>query len=123
MTLKRKTKQKDAIRKVLEDSTRAFTVPEIHEEAMSDVPNIGIATVYRQVGIMADEGMLKVVKLPGDPLRFEWADKKDHHHFKCNDCGKVYDVDCKPGVYDDILPKSFKLRSHDLFMYGNCGCQ
>jgi len=118
----RRTKQKDAIRGVLEESPRAFSVPEIHMESMKSIPNIGIATVYRQVGILTEKGVLNVVRLPGDPLRFEWADKKKHHHFKCIDCNRVFDIDCHPGVYEDVLPDKFELTSHELFMYGRCGC-
>jgi len=51
----RKTEQRDAIRKALAGTSRPIGPDEILELAQKDCPNIGIATVYRNIKTMLNE--------------------------------------------------------------------
>jgi len=61
-TIHRDTKQRAAIRAALNTADRPLNVHEILEAAQRDVPNLGIATVYRNVKTMIGEGKLKAVE-------------------------------------------------------------
>ena len=96
---------------------------EILEAAQSEVPRLGIATVYRNVRALLEEGWLQVVDLPGAPSRYEMADKDHHHHFHCRSCDSVYDIEDCPGSLKELTPRGYRLESHEIILYGLCsGC-
>ena len=120
----RRTQQRDAIRAALEDADRPLGPQEVLEAAQEIVPALGIATVYRNIRAMVDEGSLHVVELPGAPARYEIAGKAHHHHFHCTRCDRVYEVEDCPGQIADLTPSGFVLETHELTLYGRCAdCQ
>lgn len=120
MTMARRTDQKAAIRAVIESAERPLTAQEICDTAQGDVPGLGIATVYRNVKSLVQKGFLHAVDLPGEPSRYELADLGHHHHFQCDDCGKVFDVHGCPGGVAALLPDGFEMNRHEIVMYGRC---
>lgn len=117
--MSRRTDQKAAIRQVIETTGRPLTAQEICELAQEQVPGLGIATVYRNVKALEKSGFAQSVDLPNEPTRYELAALDHHHHFQCDDCGKVFDVHGCPGVRA-LLPQGFELRSHEILMFGRC---
>ncbi len=118
--MERDTAQRRAIRGVLTAAGRPLTPREVLNEARRHVPNIGIATVYRTVKALIEEGWLSPVELPGQPQRYERAGKDHHHHFNCNQCGRTFEMDGCPGGLDLIVPEGFKMEAHEVFIYGLC---
>ena len=119
--MQRKTQQRSAIRGALQVAGRPLSPQEILEAAQSEVPRLGIATVYRNVRALLEEGWLQVVDLPGAPSRYEMADKD--HHFHCRSCDSVYDIEDCPGSLKELTPRGFRLESHEIILYGLCsGC-
>ena len=118
--MKRKTDQKAAIRAAIEAAERPLTAQEICELAQVEVPGLGIATVYRNVKTLLANEWLSVVELPGAPVRYERANLGHHHHFQCDDCGRVFDVHGCPGGVKAIVPDGFELHRHEILMYGRC---
>ena len=88
--LARKTRQKDAIRSAFLHADRPLSPEEILTLAQASVSGLSIATVYRNVGGLVEEGWLTPVELPGEARRYERAGKEHHHHFSCRSCGKVF---------------------------------
>lgn len=116
----RKTRQRDAIRNVFGRSRRPLGPLEVLQEAQHEVPGLGIATVYRTLKSLVDEGLLKVVEIPGQPACYESSHLDHHHHFHCRGCGKVFDVDgCLAGI-SQMCPKGFAVESHEIVFYGRC---
>lgn len=116
----RNTKQKSAIREVFELAGRPLGPQEVLEMATPKIKGLGIATVYRSIKTLLEEGWLTAVDLPGAPSRYEVAGKDHHHHFHCNDCGKVFElhgclINPKPH-----LPAGFTATSHEVVLYGFC---
>jgi len=114
----RATKQKDCIHEILEQTKLALSAEELLAECQKFVPNMGIATIHRELKRLRDVRQLEEVKIPNDVLRFCLTDKHHHHHFKCNSCNKVYDIDC--GGVDVKLPKGFKKAEHEVNIFGVC---
>ena len=67
----RQTRQREAVARVFARAGRPLTPAEVLGAARKTVRGLGLATVYRTVKLMAGEGALKVVKLPGEPVRYE----------------------------------------------------
>lgn len=116
----RNTRQRTVIREVLERADRPLSTTEILEDARSGVKGIGIATVYRTVKSLTEEGWLVPVELPGESPRYELAGKDHHHHFHCKSCGRVFELE---GCIDNLrrlAPRGFRVTGHELVLYGNC---
>lgn len=116
----RNTVQKNAIISVIEKSKRPLTVEEILEEGVKIVPKLGIATVYREIKRLQESANITVVQVPGGAIMYERKNIHHHHHFKCDKCGVVYDLEGCVGHFEKILPKGFKLQNHEIFLYGQC---
>ena len=116
----RNTKQKEAIRTAFLEANRPLSPEEILTLAQVEVNGLSIATVYRNIVNLVEEQWLVPVELPGEAKRYEVAGKEHHHHFRCNTCGRVFElegcsVDIKPK-----LPRGFRASGHEFFLYGSC---
>lgn len=118
--MERSTRQRLAIREVILDAAQPLLAQEILDRAQSAVPEMGIATVYRNLKSMVDDGELRTVVLPGENPRYELADHPHHHHFQCLRCQRVFDVEDCPGDLRSLAPKGFVVEDHDLTLYGRC---
>ncbi|HEY1655011.1 MAG TPA: transcriptional repressor [Candidatus Tumulicola sp.] len=116
----RKTKQREALQEVLTRADRPLSVGELLEAGSKRVDGLGVATVYRAVGALLDDGWIEAVEIPGEPTRYERADKGHHHHFQCEKCDRVFDV---AGCLDNLrklAPPKFRVNAHALALYGLC---
>jgi Fur family transcriptional regulator, ferric uptake regulator len=117
----RRTRQKDAIQTVLEDQDNPLTPAEIHALAGRMVSGIGMATVYRSLRTLVDEKKVVAVEIPGQPPRYERADKGHHHHFVCRSCDGVFELEkCASGI-QKMAPDGFVVEDHEITLYGICG--
>ena len=122
MVHRRDTAQQRAIRDALNSSGRPLSVDEIHQLAIDDVPSLGVRTVYRVVERLLEDGEIASVAVPRQPDRYELASvaKKHHHHFHCDSCDRVFDVQGCPGGISRMLPEGFTLAGHELTLWGTC---
>lgn len=118
--LTRNTRQKAAIRDAFEQAGRPLSTNEVLDLAQSKVGGLGIATVYRNVKSLVDEGWLSTVELPGETPRYEVSGKDHHHHFQCERCGRVFEIHgCLPG-WDRLAAAGYSVDRHELVLYGSC---
>jgi len=116
----RNTRQKTAIREAFAEAGRPLSPEEVLRSAQQQHPGVGIATVYRNIQALIEEGWLQPVEVPGDATRYEVAGKKHHHHFQCNDCGKLYDLEGCVAQSRPKLPRGFRASGHEFYFYGTC---
>lgn len=116
----RKTKQRDALQQVLKQADRPLSIAELLEAASRVIDGLGVATVYRAVGALLDDGWIAAVEIPGEPTRYERSDKGHHHHFQCEKCERVFDVAGCLGNLRKLAPPRFRVREHSLALYGLC---
>lgn len=118
----RDTHQRAAIRKVLLNAGRPLSVEEVFSMAHRKV-SLGIATVYRNLKSLQEEGWIIAVDLPGQSPRWEIAPESHHHHFLCNTCGKLYEIYACPENLQSLLPEGYTLEEHNVLLRGQCdGC-
>jgi Fur family ferric uptake transcriptional regulator len=116
----RRTRQREAIKKVFERSERPLTIAELVDEASRSVAGLGVATAYRAVAALLEDGSLESVEIPGEPARYERADKVHHHHFQCERCDRVFDIGgCLESVRN-LAPPRFRVKAHAVTLYGLC---
>lgn len=116
----RNTRQKAAIRKAFLGADRPLSPEEVLSEAQTEVEGLSIATVYRNIGSLLDSAWLTTVAMPGEALRYEVAGKAHHHHFRCNACGKVFEMQGCDLSLRPKLPRGFHVTGHEFFLFGRC---
>jgi Fur family ferric uptake transcriptional regulator len=90
--MSRRTEQREAIYDALRASDRAVTAQELHGE----LDGVGLATVYRNLQRLADEGTADTLRRDSGELAFLLCDGGHHHHLSCRVCGRVERIhDCR----------------------------
>jgi Fur family peroxide stress response transcriptional regulator len=62
----------------------------IHRRVRERIPTISRDTVYRNLKMLAEHGLISIVGMSHEPLRFD-ANMGLHHHFVCVRCGLIRD--------------------------------
>lgn len=120
MAIRRNTNQRRAIRDAIANADRPLDIQEILDGAVGQTPGLGVATVYRTIKLLLEEGWITSVSLPGEPPRYELAGKPNHHHFHCRDCGRLFELPVRDELLSGLAPKGFVLDSRDLVLSGHC---
>ena len=118
--MERHTPQRAAVLAAIASAGRPLLPQEVLELAASQAPTLSIATVYRALKKLADEGSICPVALAGEPVRYEAAGQGHHHHFQCRECRRVYDVAGCVGGLGGLVPPGFTLEEHEVILYGRC---
>lgn len=123
---RRNTIQKDLVLNAVKRLHDHATADEVYAEIVKDYPTIGKATVYRNLKLLADEGLIKRVEFPCGSERYDDI-CSDHYHVKCEKCGKVFDVDMDviPDLTDKIKDShGFTFSCYQVIFKGICpDCQ
>lgn len=118
--MERRTRQRDAIRRVFEEAGRPLGPSEVLDAGRAHVRGLGIATVYRTIASLVEAQWLTPVELPGEPPRYEVAGQAHHHHFRCRACTRVFEIHGCPGSLEQLMPAGFRLERHEVVLYGVC---
>jgi len=120
--MRRETKQRDAILKVLR-STRAHpTADQIYDEVKKEISKISKGTVYRNLQVLEEDGAITELKLKGTPGRYE-SKQESHYHFRCEKCGGVSDINMpvdKELNHEVTKRTGLEISSHYLEFRGLC---
>ncbi len=117
---RRNTRQREAIRAAFLARPRPLSPAEVLEYAREQAPGLGLATVYRNLRSLVEEGWLAAVELPGQSTLYERAEEKHHHFFHCRACGRHYNVYACAREVENLTPRGFVLERHELVLYGLC---
>ena len=123
--MQRNTLQRKIILDALTKLKTHPAVEEVYAEIQNDYPSISKTTVYRNLRLLTKNGVIREVSLPDGFERYD--PRTDHHyHFKCRNCGKIFDIDMEylAGINDSVQEKySFQVDEHDIVFMGVCaGC-
>lgn len=107
--------------RVIEDAPGPLSVPELLARAQQDLPGLGVATVYRTLKLLQEQGVVHPVHLDGES-RFERAGRGHHHHFACRTCARVFDLHQCPVALPKgtVYPGGFVVEAHEVTLYGLC---
>ncbi|CAN7400836.1 transcriptional repressor [Acidovorax sp. LjRoot74] len=118
--MERFTRQRTAIYAVIAGAQRPLSPQEVLDNARASVEGLGLATVYRNLKALLEDGSIEAVSLPGESPRYEPAGQSHHHHFQCTQCARVFDVHACPGDLQGLAPRGFTVQRHELTLYGLC---
>lgn len=88
---RRNTQQRKVIYDILASTKAHPTADWIYDQVRKYIPNISLGTVYRNLKVLKDEGLIIEIN-DGKQSRFD-ARTDRHYHFKCDICDRIYDVE------------------------------
>lgn len=122
----RLTDQRTAILEVmLCNQGKHLSAEEVLIKARKKQPNIGIATVYRNLEKLATIDILYKTIFNDDRYRYEINDSKDdhqHHHIICLACGRITELedDLLCSLEGQLESQGFEVVDHELKFFVYC---
>jgi Fur family ferric uptake transcriptional regulator len=101
-----------------------LTAEELHRRIQRRHPRIGLATVYRTLRLLSENGLCRELRLEDGTARFEPGQAEEHHdHLICTRCGCMLEV-VDPEIerlQDKLFRKhGFSPQRHHMELYGIC---
>jgi len=118
----RLTTQRQIILEELGKVTSHPTANEVYDMVRKRLPRIGLGTVYRNLELMAESGIILKLEVGGTQKRFD-ATVENHYHVRCSSCGKVDDIEIP--VQDQINAMAaeatdYEILGHHIEFSGVC---
>ena len=119
------SKQREVILKTLYACGTHPTADDIYQMLKPQHPSLSLATVYRNLNQLAQNGMAMKIEVPDGSDRFDGT-LTPHHHMICEQCGSVTDI---PAEYVSEANEwalnglGVKVNRCSMIFYGLCaGC-
>ena len=120
---RRPTKQRIAIEHDVDRSEEFRSAQEVHASLVAGGDKIGLATVYRTLQAMVDEGALDSLRTGDGEQVYRRCSTGHHHHLVCRHCGRTVEVE-GPTVerWADAVSAEhgFTDVAHTLELFGRC---
>ena len=121
MSAQRSSRQRSAVYADLLSRYDHPTADEVYFSVKKELPNISLATVYRNLKMLESEGLILRITTD-DSDRFD-GHTQNHYHLMCDKCKKVSDLNIRSGFDLNTLPDNEfqgEIRSHALLFFGLC---
>jgi len=120
MNTKRNTIQKNLIYNAVKELNIHANAEQVYEYVVAVHPSVSKATVYRNLGQMAQSGELLNIGNFYGATHYD-HNCHDHYHFICEKCKRVFDINTRfPDVENIKSPKGIKIKTHNLSFSGLC---
>jgi len=108
---RRKTRQRQVILDELRADISHPTALEIHDLVRRRIPRLSLGTVYRNLDLLAQMGLIQKLEYSGGETRFD-ANLAQHDHLRCLQCGRIDDAAMPP--LDLASPEDHDLRGYEI---------
>ena len=118
----RKTVQRNKILEALKSTTSHPTAAWVYERVKTDIPNISLGTVYRNLNVLVSQGLVQKISCGEAEERYD-ANTTPHIHFHCSGCGCVSDIHDKKafdGLAELVYEIDEDIDTYSLICYGRC---
>lgn len=124
MKEQRRTRQRAAVDEALDETADFISAQELHGILRARGAAVGLATVYRTLQTMADDGRVDVLRSDGGEAVYRRCSRDEHHHhLVCRSCGGTVEV-AGPAVetWTGAVAREhgFTDVSHTLEIFGTC---
>ena len=121
---KKLTKPRKALLEVLESSPLPITAAEVHARLRKGRHVPDLVTVYRNLAMLQELGLVNPVGLHEGQMRYEVRyGREHHHHIQCRGCGLIVDLLlCPLKKLTDLVERQtkFSVEGHALEFFGWC---
>lgn len=111
------TPQRIAVYKYLAENHTHPDALTVYNNIIKTNPSFSKTTVYNCLQTLTECGLLIPVNIDKDKIHYD-ADTSFHGHFRCINCGEIYDFKCTEGGVCGI--DGFEIRHKDVYYSGIC---
>ena len=118
----RMTNQREIILRELKNSKRHLSADELYDKVKKFMPRISLATVYRNLEILSEAGLIGKLEISGRQKRFDY-DATDHDHIYCAVCHRVDNLNIeRQGLHTKEIKavKGYSITGYRLEIVGVC---
>jgi Fur family ferric uptake transcriptional regulator len=90
---KRITAQRALLLRVIRESDGHLDADEIYRRARTKDPRISLSTVYRNLAMLKDLGLVSELHLDEEHHHYEIKEDTDHYHLICSGCDRVFEFE------------------------------
>lgn len=119
----KQTEQRRSIVAALAGGDRALSAQELHERLRAADAGVGLATVYRNLARLADEGEIDAIRRASGETAYRSCGSGHHHHLICRECGLVVELhDCALSEWSKGIAArhGFQQVEHQAELVGLC---
>jgi len=95
------------------------TVDMIYKNLSKEIPTLSKTTVYNALKLFVANGIVQELTIEEKEVRYD-ADTKPHAHFKCIECGNVYDIALESSIFDTETIEGHKVIERHVYLKGFC---
>lgn len=121
--MRRQTRQRTAVLELLDRLDGFRTAQDIHAMLRESGDSVGLATVYRALQALQDDGLVDVLRSPEGEASYRRCSTAHHHHLVCRTCGRTVEVADPPldrWAARIAAEHGFADVEHELEVFGTC---
>lgn len=111
--------QREVIYETLKGTTAHPDVDAILAMIKDKLPGIGVATVYRNLRALVDEGRVVALETSLGSIHYD-ADVSAHAHFVCRRCGRISDLFIGSPLTKTVEELGYEVEEEKSILYGLC---
>ncbi len=85
------SKQRELVLETVMENPIHPTADTVYAMVREQEPNISLGTVYRNLNLLAEQGILRKIPMPAASDRFDGR-TDPHYHIRCSGCGQLFDL-------------------------------
>ena len=117
------SKQREKILEVIKENKMHPTAEKIYQLVIQKNPKISKSTVYRNINILVEQGIIQKITMSVGPDRYDYIHQM-HYHAICENCGQVFDFQYPfpvKGIENHIQKQNKQqIEITSITMYGIC---
>lgn len=90
--MQRMTRQRTAVLELLGDTPEFRSAQQLHDDLIARGESVGLATVYRNLTVLAESGRVDVLRIGEENLYRKCEETHHHHHLVCRECGRTVEL-------------------------------
>lgn len=122
MKTSKRSRQKEVILQILQNTKEHPDADKVYEEVRKHIPKISLATVYRNLSKMVDDGTIQKLDVDSETVHYD-ADTSIHYHMVCKSCERIDDIPAGDFTeYVNRVKRNYdgRIDEHSVVFYGLC---
>jgi len=117
------TPQRRLLLSIMQNAEKHLDAKELYHRASERDPNISFATVYRNLRLFEEQGLIKERHLGQAHCYYEMKRLGEHQHLICEACGQVIEFESpliRKLVAEVQRKNNFSVTNVELYLEGHC---
>lgn len=95
------------------------TTDMIYQALKRQMPTLSKTTVYNTLRIFVEHKLISEFRMFENEIRYEY-EPLPHVHFKCEQCGRIYDLAAGAGLVEDGMIEGHQVTCRQIHLKGIC---